>query len=70
MGIQKAYDEWSQTYDSDRNLTRDLDQQVMREALADQRFQSILEIGRGTGKNTSFLAEVGQESMRLIFQRG
>src|SRR5687768_11297880 len=70
MSIQKAYSEWSQTYDTDRNLTRDLDQQVMREALADLRFNSILEIGCGTGKNTTFLAQIGVRVHALDFSEG
>jgi ubiquinone/menaquinone biosynthesis C-methylase UbiE len=70
MSIQKAYSEWSQTYDTDRNLTRDLDQQVMRETLADLRFTSILEIGCGTGKNTTFLAQIGARVHALDFSEG
>ena len=70
MSIQNAYNEWSQTYDTDRNLTRDLDQQVMREALAELHFDSILEIGCGTGKNTTFLAQVGVRVHALDFSEG
>ena len=70
MSIQNAYDEWSQTYDEDRNLTRDLDQRVMMETLANQHFDSILEIGCGTGKNTSFLVGVGEKVHALDFSEG
>ena len=70
MSIQKAYNEWSQTYDTDRNLTRDLDQQVLMEKLANQHFHSILEIGCGTGKNTAFLAHVGTRVHALDFSEG
>ena len=70
MSIQNAYDEWSQTYDNDRNLTRDLDQQVMLEMLANQHFDSILELGCGTGKNTVFLAQVGIQVHALDFSEG
>jgi ubiquinone/menaquinone biosynthesis C-methylase UbiE len=70
MSIQNSYNEWSQTYDTDRNLTRDLDQQVMKDVLATLHFKSILEIGCGTGKNTSFLAQIGETVDALDFSEG
>jgi ubiquinone/menaquinone biosynthesis C-methylase UbiE len=70
MSIQKAYNDWSETYDTDENLTRDLDQRVTRETLADLHFTSILEIGCGTGKNTSFLAKIGQNVHAVDFSPG
>jgi malonyl-CoA O-methyltransferase len=70
MSIQKAYNQWSETYDTDRNLTRDLDQQVMQETLANRHFNSILEIGCGTGKNTAFLAQVAGVVHALDFSQG
>jgi ubiquinone/menaquinone biosynthesis C-methylase UbiE len=70
MSIQKAYNEWSETYDSDKNLTRDLDQQVTREMLANLQFKSILELGCGTGKNTAFLVQVGTHVHALDFSEG
>lgn len=70
MSIQKAYDQWSETYDTDQNLTRDLDQNVTRAALANWHFKSILEIGCGTGKNTVFLAQIGGRVHALDFSEG
>ena len=70
MNIQNAYNEWSGTYDTNENLTRDLDAQVTRETLASLRFNSILEIGCGTGKNTSFLAKVGAKVEAVDFSAG
>jgi malonyl-CoA O-methyltransferase len=70
MSIQGAYNEWSETYDTDRNLTRDLDRQVMFEMLANQHFESVLEIGCGTGKNTVFLAQVSTRVHALDFSEG
>lgn len=65
MNIQDAYTHWASTYDSDRNLTRDLDQAVTKETLAQLRFHSVLEIGCGTGKNTRLLAQVGERVCAL-----
>ena len=70
MDIQNAYNEWSEIYDSNTNLTRDLDQQVTRATLAGQRFNAILELGCGTGKNTVFLAEIGTQVHALDFSAG
>jgi malonyl-CoA O-methyltransferase len=70
MSIQNAYNDWSASYDTDENLTRDLDQQVTREMLAGQHFKSILEIGCGTGKNTVFLAQIGEKVHALDFSQG
>ncbi len=70
MSIQKAYNEWSDSYDTDNNLTRDLDQQVTQETLVNLHFNSILEIGCGTGKNTAFLAQIGTSVHALDFSEG
>lgn len=70
MSIRKAYTHWASTYDSDRNLTRDLDQVVTRNTLAGQRYTYILEIGCGTGKNTALLAQIGQHVRALDFSEG
>lgn len=70
MSIQKAYDEWSESYDTDENLTRDLDQKVMQATLATLHFNSLLEIGCGTGKNTSFLSQIGDHVQAVDFSQG
>lgn len=70
MDIQNAYNEWSDIYDTNANLTRDLDAKILREMLAGQHFDSILETGCGTGKNTEFLAEIGTHVHALDFSEG
>jgi len=58
MDIQEAYNSWSHTYDTDRNLTRDLDQVITRRVLTGLDSPSIVEIGCGTGKNTLWLSQI------------
>jgi ubiquinone/menaquinone biosynthesis C-methylase UbiE len=70
MNIEEAYTKWSATYDSDWNLTRDLDEQVTKNTLTNLRFKSIIEIGCGTGKNTSFLAQIGEKVHAIDFSEG
>lgn len=70
MDIQNAYNEWSDIYDSNINLTRDLDSTVTLNLLARGHFDSILELGCGTGKNTVFFAEIGVNVHALDFSEG
>ena len=70
MSVRAAYTDWAVTYDSDRNLTRDLDGVVTRRMLADQPGGAILELGCGTGKNTLFLAQIGERVCALDFTEG
>ncbi len=67
MSVRKAYGEWASTYDADRNLTRDLDERVTREALGQRRYRSILELGCGTGKNTPLFAQIADRVVALDF---
>jgi malonyl-CoA O-methyltransferase len=70
MSVQEAYDGWSASYDTDRNLTRDLDERVAREVLGERRFGSILEAGCGTGKNTAFYAGIAEGVCAMDFSEG
>ncbi len=67
MSIRDAYDAWSETYDTDLNKTRALDEEVTRSVLAGARYTSILEIGCGTGKNTTLLATLADTVHALDF---
>lgn len=54
---QEAYDDWSSQYDTNQNRTRDLEAHVLRSTLGSLKFDHVLEIGCGTGKNTLWLVE-------------
>jgi malonyl-CoA O-methyltransferase len=70
MNIQDAYTRWSDSYDSDRNLTRDLDHRATQHALTGRLYRNIMELGCGTGKNTAFLTEVGRQILAVDFSPG
>ena len=67
MKVDEAYEIWARTYDKDRNLTRDLDEQITRTTLKDCPRKSILEVGCGTGKNTRWLSEVAEQVHAIDF---
>lgn len=56
MSVEKAYDQWASQYDSNENRTRDLEARSLRETLSGIEFESCLELGCGTGKNSEWLA--------------
>ena len=70
MNIRNAYDLWSGTYDSDNNLTRDLDARVTENALKNESYNTILEIGCGTGKNTLLFSRIGDIVHAIDFSAG
>ena len=70
MGVRDAYTQWSETYDHDRNLTRDLDAEATRGTLGQRQFGAVVELGCGTGKNTAFLAGVAETVTALDFSEG
>lgn len=55
--IRSAYNQWAETYDTMANKTRDLEAVALRKSLAGLSFESVLEIGCGTGKNAMWLME-------------
>ncbi len=70
QGVREAYSRWARTYDQDPNRTRDLDQQVTRRLLDGRRFNRVLELGCGTGKNTALLADIGAQVVAIDFSAG
>lgn len=61
MNVKEAYAQWADQYDTNLNKTRDLEAVSLFKTLAGSRFNSCLEIGCGTGKNTQWLAEITQQ---------
>ena len=55
METKQAYNLWSKQYDTNINKTRDLEGFAIRKVLENIHFNSCLEIGCGTGKNTEWL---------------
>ena len=67
MSTQKLYDQWSATYDSVENRTRDLEKHACEEVVGSLSFTRVLELGGGTGKNTGWLAERAERVLSVDF---
>lgn len=65
MSVQIAYDGWSQTYDAMPNKTRDLEAKSVKNLLENRQFDSILEMGCGTGKNTEWLLNISKHILAV-----
>lgn len=65
MSTEQAYNEWASQYDDNVNLTRDLEGKAIREVLKNTAYETCLEIGCGTGKNTVWLAEKAKEMVSV-----
>ena len=55
--VKDSYNTWANQYDSNINKTRDLESLALQKILSGKNFDSCLEIGCGTGKNTNWLLE-------------
>ncbi len=65
MEVRQAYDSWADQYDTNDNKTRDLEALALKDNLADLAFDSCLEIGCGTGKNTRWLLSKSKEILAV-----
>ncbi|WP_299704078.1 class I SAM-dependent methyltransferase [uncultured Pontibacter sp.] len=63
MTVEQAYNSWAAQYDTNKNRTRDLEAVAIRATLAHMSFDTCLEIGCGTGKNTEWLV---RRAMHLL----
>lgn len=69
--VATAYDRWATQYDTDRNLTRDLDGVILqRNTSLELSNRTVLEIGCGTGKNSAWLASRVRELVAVDFSAG
>ena len=70
ISTQAAYDLWANTYDSVENKTRDLELKAAGAVLSHSDFSAVLEIGCGTGKNTSWLKDKSGSVTAVDFSSG
>ena len=68
--VAQAYDRWAASYDADKNATRDLDAIVVRRVPLTLEGRDVLELGCGTGKNTTYLAEHAARVVAMDFSEG
>lgn len=68
--IRRAYDGWSEEYDTDDNPVRDLNAQILRRRHPDLAEKAVLEIGCGTGLNTMWLAKHARRVTAADFATG
>jgi predicted TPR repeat methyltransferase len=69
MSIEKAYNIWASQYDSNLNLTRDLDKKCTIKTLKNLDVKNVLELGCGTGKNTEWLLNKAERIIGLDFSQ-
>ena len=67
MTTQKLYNQWSSTYDSVENKTRDLEKIACETVLSSVSFKRVVELGGGTGKNTAWLADRAERVLSVDF---
>lgn len=61
MKPEQAYNFWASQYDTNENKTRDLEAKALSAMLSTISFDSLLEIGCGTAKNTKWLLEKAKQ---------
>lgn len=70
MSTQQHYNQWSATYDEVENKTRDLEKRAGQSMLEGLLFDSVLELGCGTGKNTAWLSQRAKRHMAVDLSEG
>lgn len=67
MNVKEAYKDWSNQYDTNENKTRDLEGVALRSVLSNIDFNTVLEFGCGTGKNTVWLKDIAKSILAADF---
>lgn len=67
MSIEKSYNSWAEQYDTNENKTCDLDRKATIEILSKYDFDTVLELGCGTGKNSEWLITKAKKVIGLDF---
>jgi ubiquinone/menaquinone biosynthesis C-methylase UbiE len=67
MDNQAGYNQWAGDYDAVINKTRDLEALAFRETISQLKFDDVLELGCGTGKNTEWLAANAKTVIAIDF---
>jgi len=70
MEIKEAYNNWAGQYDTNSNKTRDLEAVALQSTLANIAFETCLEIGCGTGKNTAWFVTKAKEITAIDLSEG
>lgn len=70
MSIAASYNQWANQYDTNVNKTRDAEHRLLQQMLQGKSFDTVIEMGCGTGKNTAWLQTVGRQVKAFDFSAG
>lgn len=68
--VRDGYDRWSEVYDHDQNPLTALEEPRVRAAVGEVVGKSVLDLGCGTGRHTTWLAAGGAAVTALDFSEG
>lgn len=67
MSVKDSYNAWAESYDSSENKTRDLEKIAAESTLNNLEFNTVIELGCGTGKNAEWIAKKAQKLIGIDF---
>src|SRR5439155_4876633 len=68
--VRIGYDRWAAVYDHDENPLPPLEEPFVQRALGDVRRLDVLDLGCGTGRHASWLAQAGAQVTAVDFSEG